>query len=111
MILATSTLLVPNMWIRRGVPTEIDLHELAVWVILKLARGGAADNDASEVAMNPVGDPSFFSNVTTATPAPCRRKASRKAVEGLSSSEVVIMTILSHKPLSLFPVPDTMGPS
>lgn len=89
----------------------MDLHELAVWVILKLARGGAADREASDVAMNPVGVASFFSIVTTATPAPCRRKASKKAVEGLRSSGIVITTILSHNPLCLFPVTDTMGPS
>jgi hypothetical protein len=38
--------------------------------MLNVATGGFADSEAKEVAINPVGDPSFFRSVTTAIPAP-----------------------------------------
>jgi hypothetical protein len=47
--------------------------------MLKLAKGGEADRDATEVAVKPVGEPSDFNNVMTHNPAPWRRKDSRKA--------------------------------
>jgi len=81
-----------------GVSTVSDDHELAVWAMLKLAIGGFAEREARELAMNPVGDPSFLRRVTTAIPAPCRRNASRKACEGLRASGVVICSILSQMP-------------
>jgi hypothetical protein len=58
------------MWIRTGVSTEMDDHELAVCDMLNVAKGGDAESDASEVAVNPLGDPSFLRRVTTAMPAP-----------------------------------------
>ena len=45
-------------------------QELAVCDMLKVASGGAAERDASDVAVKPVGEPSFFSAVTTEIPAP-----------------------------------------
>jgi hypothetical protein len=82
-----------------------DDHELAVWAMLKVATGGLADRDANEVAMNPVGEPSFLSSVTTAMPAPWRRNDSRKACEGLRASEDVITSSLSQSSPGLFPQP------
>ena len=78
--------------------------------MLNVARGGLADNDANEVAMKPVGEASFFRKVITAIPEPCRRKASRKAWDGLGDSGVVIAPIVSHDVLVYFRHPaGTMG--
>ena len=88
-----------------GVSTDTDGHELAVWAMLNVAIGGLAESEASEVAMNPVGEPSFFRRVTTEMPAPWRRKDSRNACEGLSASEVVITSILSQSSRGFFPDP------
>lgn len=38
--------------------------------MLNVAMGGEAESDASDVAVKPVGEPSFFSAVTTEIPAP-----------------------------------------
>jgi hypothetical protein len=57
---------------------DIDAHELAVWDMLNVAMGGDADREATDVAVKPVGEPSFLSNVMTDIPAPKRRNASRK---------------------------------
>ncbi|MFT6973371.1 MAG: putative nucleic acid-binding Zn ribbon protein [Pontimonas sp.] len=56
--------------------------------MLKLARGGDAESDATEVAVKPAGDPSEVRRVTTHMPAPWRRNAWRKAWEGESASTV-----------------------
>ena len=45
---------------RTGVSRATDDHELAVWVMLKVATGGLAEREANEVAMNPVGGAIFF---------------------------------------------------
>jgi hypothetical protein len=37
--------------------------------MLKLARGGEAEREATEVAVKPVGEPSDFSKVITHNPA------------------------------------------
>lgn len=50
--------------------TFMDDQELAVCDMLKVASGGAAEREANEVAVKPVGEPSFFSVVTTEIPAP-----------------------------------------
>ena len=47
--------------------------------MLKLASGGTAASEASEVAVNPTGSPSGVRAVTTATPAAWRLKACLKA--------------------------------
>jgi hypothetical protein len=38
--------------------------------MLNVAIGGFAESEARDVAVNPVGEPSVFSSVTTAMPAP-----------------------------------------
>ena len=48
---------------------------LAVRAMLKVARGGTAARDASDVAVNPTGEPSGVASVTIATPAACLLKA------------------------------------
>jgi hypothetical protein len=48
----------------------MDDQELAVCDMLNVASGGDAERDASEVAVKPVGEPSFLSAVTTEIPAP-----------------------------------------
>jgi hypothetical protein len=52
--------------------------------MLRLALGGSAENDASEVAVNPTGVPSSRRPVITATPAGCREKAARNASCGVT---------------------------
>lgn len=74
---------------------DIDAHELAVCDMLNVAIGGDADREATDVAVNPVGEPSFFNRVTTEMPAPNRRNASRKIWEGESSLGVFISPSLS----------------
>lgn len=63
--------------------------------MLNVASGGAAEREASDVAVKPVGDPSDFFAVTTEMPAPWRLNASRKIWLGESS--------LMFIPLSLEP--------
>jgi hypothetical protein len=50
--------------------TFIDDQELAVCDMLKVASGGAAEREASDVAVKPVGEPTYLSAVTTEIPAP-----------------------------------------
>src|SRR3978361_1558792 len=52
---------------------------LATCAMLKVARGGTAARDASDVAVKPTGLPSEPSAVTAATPAAWRRKTRLKA--------------------------------
>ena len=47
--------------------------------MLKVASGGTAASDASEVAVKPTGRPSGVRPVTTETPAASRRNASLNA--------------------------------
>ena len=58
--------------------------------MLTVARGGSAENEASDVAVKPAGDPSSRCPVITATPAGCKEKAARNA-----SCGVTMVTILS----------------
>lgn len=50
--------------------TFMDDQELAVCDMLNVANGGAAESEANEVAVKPVGEPSFLRAVTTEIPAP-----------------------------------------
>jgi|TARA_B110000977_G_scaffold64036_1_gene87115 hypothetical protein len=86
-------------------------QELAVWDMLKLARGGEAAREATEVAVKPVGEPSDFSKVITHNPALWRRKASRKAWEGERGSVVFTYSTLRLEPGARLPSPATMGES
>jgi hypothetical protein len=58
--------------------------------MLTVARGGVAENEASDVAVKPAGVPSSICPVITATPAGCKENAARKA-----SCGVTMVTILS----------------
>lgn len=60
-------------------PTVIAGHALEIWAMLKVASGGEAASEASEVAVKPTGCPSGASDVIAATPAACRRKVWMKA--------------------------------
>jgi hypothetical protein len=52
-------------------------HELELLAILKVNRGGSAEREATDVAVNPNGLPLRFA-VMIATPAACRRNISLK---------------------------------
>ena len=60
-------------------PTVIADHALETRAMLKVASGGSAASEASDVAVNPTGVPSGVREVTAATPAACRRNACLKA--------------------------------
>jgi hypothetical protein len=47
--------------------------------MLTVARGGLIEKEASDVAVNPAGDPSLRKPVITATPAGCRENDARNA--------------------------------
>jgi histidinol dehydrogenase len=56
-------------------PIVIAGQALEICAMLKVVIGGTAAREASEVAVKPTGLPSGVRDVTTATPAACRRKA------------------------------------
>jgi hypothetical protein len=68
--------------------------------MLKVANGGTAAREASDVAVNPAGVPSGSRVVTTATPAAWRRNAclkdSRSSVFGCTVRSIVSGGALFH---------------
>jgi hypothetical protein len=74
-------------------------YDEACCAILTVARGGVAEKEASDVAVNPAGVPSSKFPVITATPAGCRENAARNASCGVTMVTILSMAFCS----SLFP--------